>query len=103
MPRVGCPRVQLRALRRRRRHERIADDAQDLLARALRDDRYEAAQLEPRKLDTPLRAARQEAEVGEEVAREDRLVHLKAAESRAVVAVAIRKCLEGMGALVARV
>ena len=62
------PVARLRPLRRRCGSERLPDDAHDLLARALGDG-LEAAQLEPRELDAAVRPHRQEAEVGEEVAR----------------------------------
>src|SRR5438270_2419023 len=92
----------LEALRRRGRYERVADDAEDLLARSF-DHGDEAAELQSRELDAALPPDGHEPEVGEEVAREDRLVHLEALEGRAGVAVVVCERLERPSTLLARV
>src|SRR4051794_20680969 len=78
------------ALRCGSRDEGFADDAEDLLPRPF-DHGDEAAELESRELHAALAADGDEAEVGEEVAREDRLVHLEALEGRAAVTVVVRE------------
>src|SRR5262245_8742847 len=67
------------------------------------DHRLEAAQLEPRELDEALRTHGHEAEVGKEVAREDRPVDEEALVDRLALRVAIAKRLESPRLLVARV
>src|SRR5262249_54895119 len=56
--------------RRRRRRERLLDDPQHPRAPTFLD-RLQTAELQPHELDAPVRAHRLEAEVDEEVARED--------------------------------
>src|SRR5581483_2304299 len=93
------------AVRRNRRgcrQECLAHDAQHALARPLHH-RHETSELESRELDPPRRAHGREAEVGEKVAREDRLVHLEALVRVVTGAVAIRERLQGARALVAGV
>src|SRR3954454_13285560 len=62
-----------------------------------------AAELEPRELYPPLRAHRQEAEVGEEVRGEDRLVDVEPLEVRLAFGVAVGERLERAGSPLARV
>src|SRR5438270_14039447 len=83
----------LRALRRRHRQERLAHDAEHALARALRH-RQETAELEARELDASLRTHRDEAEVREEVAREDRLVDVEALDRAVAFGIAVRERLQ---------
>ena len=58
------------------------------------DDRLQAAELEAREADPACRAHDLEAEVGEEVLREDRLVHAEALVARLALRIAIRERLE---------
>src|SRR5437763_14358003 len=60
-------------LREGRGHERLLQRGEDAGAALLLDE-LQAAELEPRKLHATGGAQREEAEVGEEVVREDRLV-----------------------------
>src|SRR5207248_8916531 len=85
----------------RLREEGLADDAEDLLARAL-DDRLQAAELEAHELDTALGAHRAEAEVREEVAWENRLVDDEALVRRLRFREAIGERLERPRPLVLR-
>src|SRR5207244_6939904 len=89
-------------LRYGRGRERLLHDAQHLLARAL-DDRLEASELESSELDSALHAHGQEAEVGEEAAREDRLVDVEALVVRLALRIPVREGLERLRALVLRV
>src|SRR2546423_14856524 len=92
----------LRTLRHRSRRERFLHDAQDLLARPF-DGGHEAAELQARELDAAARPDGPETEVAEEIAREDRLVHVEALERRDLLGIAIRERLERACPLVARV
>src|SRR5581483_4180989 len=88
------------ALRRRRRQERLAHDAEHPLALAFGNG-HKAAEVEARELDAAGRADDREAEVRQEVAREDRLVHLEPLVRRVARVVAVRERLERTGAPVA--
>ena len=65
-------------------------------------DRLEAAELQARELDTAGGAHRDEAEVGEEVAREDGSVDEEALGRRRALAIPVGERLERPGALVSR-
>src|SRR5205807_5430956 len=67
------------------------------------DDRHQAAELEPRELDVARTAQRSEAEVSQEVRREDRLVHLEPLVLRLALAVAIGERLERLRTAVPRI
>src|SRR5437660_1334935 len=67
------------------------------------EERHTAAELEARELDSAGAAHRQEAEVGQKVVREDRLVRDEALVARLALRVAIGKRLERFRSLVARV
>src|SRR3954452_24191915 len=100
----GAPRsssADLEALRQGRRREGLADDAQHLRPPAL-GNRNQATELEPDELDRPDHPHRAKPEVGEEVAREDRLVHPKALVLRLALRIAVRESLERLRPLVER-
>src|SRR5262249_31586756 len=99
---IGERLLPLRTLRRGRRCEGVPDDLQHLLARSLLD-RLQAAELEARQLAAPVRSQRNEAEVGEEVRREDRAVRVEPPEARLPLRVAVRERLERSGAALADV
>ena len=65
-------------------------------------DRHEAAELEPAELDAALRADGDEAELVEEVAREDRPVDEEALLDRLALRVSVRERLDRLRAAVAR-
>src|SRR6266545_8047843 len=73
--------------------ERLLHDAQHLLAAPLYD-RHQSAELESRELDVTGTAQGLEAELREEVRREDRLVHLEALVLRLTFRIAVRKRLQ---------
>ena len=98
-PRQRWPRSAARGRGRRRRLERLLDDAQHLLARALLHG-LQPAEVEPRQLDPPGRAHGPEPEVGEEIAREDRSMHEKSLGRGRALPVAVRERLERADALV---
>ena len=88
----------LGTLRRGRGHERLAAPRASTFSRVPFLHRLQPAELEPRELDAPLRAHRQEAEVGEEVRREDRPVDVEALEVRLPFRIAVGERLERAGA-----
>src|SRR5262249_36039758 len=92
----------LEPLWRRGGQEGLANAGEHLLPLPFLD-RLKAAQLETRQLDAPLRADRQEAEVGEEAGRKDRLVHMETLERRLALRVAVGERLERTCASLARV
>ena len=81
--------------------EGVLDDAEHLRPAAF-DDRLQAAQFEPGQADAACGPDDLEAEVGEEVLREDRLVNAEALVARLALGVAIRERLQGARAAVAR-
>ncbi len=91
----------LRSLRHRGGRERLLDDPEHGRALTL-DYRHEPAELEPDELDPAFRADGMEAEVGEEVAREDGLVHDEALVGRLALRVPVGERLERLRALVPR-
>jgi len=95
----GRPKLGTRPRRRRRRLEQLADDFEHLLARTVLD-REEASEIEYRQLDPADRAHGAEAEVGEEVAREDGPVDEEALGRGRPFPVAIGEGLERAGVLV---
>src|SRR5712691_11238195 len=98
-PRWAGHEFPLRPPRRRRglRQEGLAYEAQDLRAAAL-DDRLQPAELQPHELDSADGADGLEAEVREEIAREDRLVHLEALVPGLALGKAVGERLERGGA-----
>src|SRR5205807_3860628 len=81
--------------------EGFLDDAEHLLARAFRDG-LEAAEVEAGEADAAGGTHDLEAEVGEEVVWEDRLVHMEALVRRLALGVAVGERLERAGTAVAR-
>ena len=75
--------------------------SQHLGALAL-EHRLQPAELEPAQLDASLSPQRPEAEVGEEVARKDRAVHLEALVGGLALGIAVRERLDRGRALLAR-
>src|SRR5262245_28693480 len=99
--RLDSRRATSRPLRHRRRLKRILDDAEDLLAPAFYN-RLQPAELEASELNAAGHPDRPEAEVGEEIAREDRLVDEEALIRRLRLGIDVRERLERAGALVLR-
>ena len=87
---------------RRRRRERCLHEPEHLLPRAL-GDRLQAAELEPRQLDSSLRAHGLEAEVGQKIAREHRAVDEEPLVRGLALRVPVGERLERTRLLVARV
>src|SRR6266511_593701 len=101
--RLGCNgRLRTRRNRRRGRGKRLLHEPKNLGTPSLRD-RLQTAELQSRELDEPRAAQGLETQVGEEVGRKDRLVHLKAFVLRLPLAVAVRERLERPRALVLRI
>ena len=96
--RPAAARAARSALRRRARRPpapRLATAATPSRAPALVvGDRHDAAQLEPHQLDAARRAQRAEAEVGQEVAREDRAVAQEARAELLALVVAVGERLD---------
>src|SRR4051812_48776714 len=91
----------LEPLRNRRRRKSLADEANHLRAPALGDG-DKPSELEPNEFDRARDTHGAEAEVREEVARKDRLVHLEALVLGLTLRIPVGKRLEGLRALVAR-
>src|ERR671937_2647639 len=87
---------------RRCGRERFLHDAQDLLALTF-GYRLQAAELQSRELDAACAANGVEAEVGEEVRREDRLVDLETLVLRLALGITVRERLQCLRLLVARI
>ena len=85
--------------RRGRRLERVLDDLEHLLPRALLDG-LEPPEIEPRQLDPAGGAHGPEPEVGQEVAGKDRSVHEKPLRRRRALPIAVRERLERADTLV---
>src|SRR5829696_2368629 len=101
---TGFSRVSVLRIRRRRngrRHERLLDDAEHLLAPPL-DHRLETAQVETRECDAADGAHRREPEIGEEVRGEHSPVDAEPLVRQLTLAVAVRERLDRRGTAVLR-